>query len=170
MIADSIFILLIFILVPVIVVLVVLGIREMVKAKEEEKEATTDQNKPKSKGLLIGLLVALVAVICFCTVYGFYLRGGSVLGSHTVEYIVEGTAGAAMVTYMNQDAGIQQEDSALPYSRSFQMKSGSFLSLVAQKNSEAGTITCRIMVDGKQYTEATSTAAYGIVTCSGLVE
>ena len=50
----------------------------------------------------------------------------------------------------------------------FTFARGDFVSISAQKKADGGgNITCRITVDGEVISENTSSAAYGIASCSG---
>ena len=95
--------------------------------------------------------------------------GGSILsGNHTVDYIVEGTAKSAMITYSDGSANISQTTVTLPWKRTYTMKNGALPSVVAQ-NQGTGTLYCRIYLDGNLWKEASATNQYGVVTCNGMV-
>jgi hypothetical protein len=71
--------------------------------------------------------------------------------THQVEYIIEGTAGAAGLTYRNAGGGTEQNDVALPAHVSFRTVTGAFLYISAQKKGPGGTVRVEIKVDGILY-------------------
>jgi hypothetical protein len=90
-----------------------------------------------------------------------------------VLYEVEGTASGASLTYATND-GSAQGETALPLMNTkgtagvgFTATSGQFLYLSAQNLGEAGTVTCRISVDGVTISENTSNGSYSIASCDG---
>jgi hypothetical protein len=89
----------------------------------------------------------------------------------------EGTKSAA-VTMQSESGGTLQKDVALPMAdeatgqpgvASDGFKHGAHLYLSLQNSEAAGSVTCRIEVDGKVVDEATSSGAYKIATCVGKV-
>ena len=83
---------------------------------------------------------------------------------HTVTYTVTGTAqSASSTTYMSDVGSISQDtDVPLPYTKTFQMTSGSPLVMNAQNGGDAGDITCTISVDGVDVQSDTSTGGYAM--------
>lgn len=88
-----------------------------------------------------------------------------------------GTAAAAM-TLRSESGGTIQKDIALPLTdtstntpgiASNQFKRGDQLYISLQNKAAAGSVTCRIEVDGKKVDEATSSGAYVVVSCVGVV-
>ena len=90
-------------------------------------------------------------------------------GTHQVEYVVEGTAGAAGLTYRNAGGGTEQNDVALPTTLHFRATADAFLYISAQKRGAEGTVRVSIRVDGVLTRQSTSSAPYGIATASGKV-
>lgn len=93
--------------------------------------------------------------------------------TRSVLYEVEGSVKYATVT-MQTPTGTRQEDPDVPMHTTdgetgltFTFPSGAFVYISAQKPGEYGTITCRITVDGVVISVNTSTADYGIASCSG---
>ena len=87
----------------------------------------------------------------------------------------DGTKSAA-VTMRTESGGTIQKDVALPMGNvetgvpgvpSEGFKRGAFLYMSLQNSEAAGSVTCRIEVDGKKIDEATSSGAYKVVTCQG---
>jgi hypothetical protein len=90
-----------------------------------------------------------------------------------VLYEVEGTASGASLTFATND-GSEQTKTNIPLINTkgtagveFTATSGQFLYLSAQNLGEAGTVTCRISVDGVTVSENTSSGSYSIASCDG---
>ena len=86
-----------------------------------------------------------------------------------VKYVVTGSATSASVTYFNEQGGMEQVDMNIPWEKAMKVPSGSALSLVAQ-NSGSGSITCEIWENGEKKKTSTSTAQYGVVTCTDFAQ
>lgn len=89
-------------------------------------------------------------------------------GMHRIEYIVDGTAPAAGLTYQNS-GGTMQRDAALPARFAFDAASGAFLYISAQRKDGEGTVRVAIRVDGKVVRESSSSPGYGIASASGRI-
>ena len=155
-----------------------------VKAQKTLKELQTPQfnaalpekapSKPPQKNnnnLLIGIGAAIVIVIC-CMCVAIGLNGSGTTGAtplftsgYQVKYVLSGTARSAFVTYTNETGGTEQINTNLPWAKEMKLEAGAPLSIVAQ-NDGAGSITCEIWVNGEKKKTSTSTAQYGVVTCS----
>ena len=84
-----------------------------------------------------------------------------------IVYTVEGTAGSASLTYQNESGGTNQKTVSLPWRYGFEAKSGTFLYLSAQKQSEYGTLVTKILVDGEEVQSADTNSDYGIASVNG---
>jgi hypothetical protein len=93
--------------------------------------------------------------------------GDAGTGSHTVSYLVTGSAASAMLTYANAQGGTEQVTVALPWSVNYNMSQGDFLYVSAQNQEAAGDVTTTIQVDGNTFKTSTSSGAYVIATASG---
>lgn len=99
----------------------------------------------------------------------------ALLGPAKVQYFVEGTAPDGVdITIQTPTGTSQQTVHALPMQSqsgaeglAFTFTRGAFVYLAAQNNSEGGTVTCRITVDGETIAENTTSAGYGIASCEG---
>lgn len=97
---------------------------------------------------------------------------------HVVFY-AEGTGTeAAAMTLRTESGGVIQKDVSLPLYdtttgkaglASDQFKRGDSVYVSFRNKNAAGSVTCRIEVDGKRIDEATSTGAYKFVSCAGKV-
>jgi hypothetical protein len=136
--------------------------------------------RPSPKGkpnnlLIIGGSAAVLLIVCCICAFIFYPTGTSTTEpnpifstDHKVIYVVNGSATSAFVTYSNEQGGTEQVDVSLPWKKEFSISSSASLSVVAQ-NGGSGSITCEIWMDGKELKSSTSTAQYGVVTCSDFV-
>jgi hypothetical protein len=100
-------------------------------------------------------------------------RSGSSRGSnlsstnYQVTYEIGGTTNRASITYENEQGNIEQMDINVPWKKSMTVSYGQFLYISAQNDLESGSITCKIIVDGKEFKSAVSSGAYVIASCSG---
>jgi len=88
---------------------------------------------------------------------------------YSVTYVVEGTAVAASLTYLNdRDELQQQKEIKIPWSASFSMKQGTGVFLRAEKQgSQGGDLTVHIHVDGDAYWHSEALGADTIATARG---
>jgi hypothetical protein len=86
-----------------------------------------------------------------------------------VRYEVTGSAKSSLITYINEDGGIDQLEAKLPWSKTMVVGNGTTVSLVAQNQGETGRVECVILVNGEQWKNGESSASYGVVTCQGIV-
>jgi len=118
-----------------------------------------------------GCLVALFIIIVIGIMVAIISSGDSdkKLTSGQVTYVVEGTATKANVNY-SKDGGSQEQvaDVTLPFEKILEVKYGTPLVIIAQNLNDSGTITCRILVDGKEIQSATSEGGFVAVSCSGM--
>jgi len=129
---------------------------------------------PKPKQVHPLIIVAAIAggllLVALLLVGGNRSRGGtSAPGPLPVRYEIEGTANVVDLTYTNETGAVEQHYAGLPWDRQFSGRSGQFVSISAQKRDVNGTVTCRIVAGAVTIQEATSSAEYGIASCSGLV-
>jgi len=135
-------------------------------------------NSKQSKTSLIILIVVVVIILA-----GIYIKTqvdqtyesmnqalanvGQPNSSSTtkITYKITGSANNALVSYINQQGGMEQVTTTIPYEKTMFINSELSLSLVAQ-NQGSGSITCEIWVDTNKVKTSTSTADYGVVTCS----
>ena len=85
----------------------------------------------------------------------------------TVEYVVDGTARSAHVTYTNKDGGTEMENVELPWSKTFQARSGHFLYISAQISYSGGGVQTEIKANGKTFKEAYLNGAHNIASVNG---
>jgi hypothetical protein len=113
----------------------------------------------------VGLFILVIIFFAFVP----RLFGGGVSTSYNVTYGVTGTARGASITYENAQGGTEQGDVRIPWFKSYTMKYSDFAYISAQNNYDRGSVTCTITVNGKNWKTSTSSGAYVIADCSGLV-
>lgn len=120
----------------------------------------------KGKGCLIALIFIIVLGIIIAIISS---GGGSDLTKGKVTYVVEGTTTKASVTYSTNMGGQEQlGEVTLPFQKTLEVNYGTPLVILAQNKNDSGSITCKILVNGKEIQSSTSEGAYVIATCSGL--
>lgn len=130
----------------------------------EKISATSSLPKKKNNNSLMLILGGIAVIVVICCII-ILASSGSTLTGNKAKYVVTGSAASAMITYFNEQGGTEQVDVSLPFEKELSIKPGSFLSLVAQ-NGDTGSITCEIWINGEKTKTSTSTAQYGVVTCT----
>lgn len=125
-------------------------------------QAVTPKKNNNTVILIAGGL--LILGVCCCIVFALVNSGG-LSTDIQIKYVIAGTATSALVTYFNETGGTEQATTNLPFNKEFTVSPGAALSLVAQNNG-SGSITCEIWVNGTMTKTSTSTAEFGVVTCS----
>ncbi|MFT4088257.1 MAG: MmpS family transport accessory protein [Gordonia sp. (in: high G+C Gram-positive bacteria)] len=87
----------------------------------------------------------------------------------TVVYEVTSDSGSATsITYFGENGNQSQETgAALPWKSKPFDKAKTTLKTVTAQNGGGGTITCKIIVDGKVQVENSSSGQYAVVSCNG---
>jgi len=144
----------------------------LIKCKECNKEVSSTAGdcpacgaKVVAPGSVIAVVVA--AALCAWFLYPTLLEGLAGTEVHAVEYVVEGTARTAGVTYHNEQGGTQQEMVRVPWSMTMPMETGDFLYVSAQNQAESGELTIRILVDGNEFKRSDARGGYTIASASG---
>jgi hypothetical protein len=96
--------------------------------------------------------------------------GASVGTSDTsnVVYMVSGTAAKADLTYRDDMNVTKQETVSLPWSRSFKFKVDDFMYIAAQNDTNTGSVTSEIRINGAVFKTESKSGAYVISTATGL--
>ncbi len=130
---------------------------------------------PRRPTPIVVLILAAggIGLALFCVlVGGLLLTGGSrrapARAGLTVEYRVGGSARGAGITMQTAPGTQEQNEVGVPWSHTLTgARSGQFVYVAAQNQSDVGDVTCEIVVNGAVWKEARSGADYGIATCSG---
>lgn len=91
-------------------------------------------------------------------------------GYHVVEYVIEGTAAAAGLTFHSASGATQHSDIELPATLLFQAAPGAPLMIAAQKKAAEGTVHVSIKIDGVTVRQAASSEPYGLASASAILE
>jgi hypothetical protein len=157
--------------------------RDFRMIQQPPRQPSTPPKSGNSNRKLLWILIGCLSV-CVCLLFSFMSSMSSKnpnnftgtqasnpgLFTKEVIYEVTGSATGISVTLENADAGTEQGEFALPFKKIFRMKVGSFIYISAQNKGETGDVTCTIYLDGQKYKTATSSGAYTIASCNGLVE
>jgi len=128
--------------------------------------ASSPVNKQSSYGTNVFLAI-LVGIILVC---GFIFLMEALEGVSTpdVRYEVIGSSNSANILWFNAQGGIEQGDYNLPFRKNFSFSNGEYASLVATSY-DSGSVTCQIWVNDKLWKESTSSGAYSVVSCNGII-
>lgn len=91
-------------------------------------------------------------------------------GYHVVEYVIEGTAAAAGLTFHSASGATQHSDIDLPATLLFQATPGVPLMIAAQNKAGQGTLRVSIKIDGATVRQAESSQPYGLASTSTILE
>jgi hypothetical protein len=123
--------------------------------------------------LWAGLGLAIAATVVLGVNYGPQIIQAPT--THTVVYQVEadaayGSGRTGTYTIQTDNGGTSQGTGLLPMTGTYtQFHTGDFVYVSVQNQQGAGSVTCRILVDGAVISENTSTGGYTIATCSSRV-
>lgn len=130
---------------------------------------STEVPKKNNNWIWIAIASSFLIVCCLCLAISLNTdttSGFPAVGAGTpIKYVISGSAQTALVTYFNEQGGTEQVNVNLPFTKEMNVPIGAALSLVAQ-NGGSGSITCEIWIDGVKKKSSTSTAQYGVVTCT----
>ena len=92
----------------------------------------------------------------------------------TIEYFVSDTGGGEVsLTYTNGDGNTEQQqirlDAGGRWNQRYEMESGAFVSISAQRGAGGGAVRCTINADNTRIERAESSGAFVIAACSGSV-
>jgi len=136
------------------------------------RKTISPKEKKFNTWYIAAFIVAFLTICCICLIAMPDLSSGSfsefASPGPKVKYVVKGSASSASITYNNEQGGTEQVDVFLPFEKDLSPSSGSAVSIVAQNNG-TGSITCEIWVNGEKVKTSTSTAEYGVVTCTDFV-
>lgn len=134
-----------------------------------------EQKKPlyKRPGCLIPLILAIIALLivggCMAMLGGAANEVDKQLNAeHTITYAIEGDATDATVTYNVDETNTTQDSGvAAGWSKEVTVK-GIFGGYISATNGlyDTGSITCKIMANGKTLSENTASGEFASASCS----
>lgn len=96
------------------------------------------------------------------------LLGGCAQTTHAVRYEVSGSASPIAISYINATGATEQRNVSGRWSVQYQVKTWTYISVSAFNPTPAGTIRCRVYVDGLLLQAGESIGGYKWVGCGGL--
>lgn len=113
-------------------------------------------------------MIVLVVVLALLSLHPVATKTHEVLYEATADSYTGG--GRSGLVTAQTVAGTTQGTGLLPFSDTIRdFHRGDFVYISVQNQQPAGSVTCRITVDGTVVSENTSTGAYAIATCQGKV-
>lgn len=89
---------------------------------------------------------------------------------HTLEYRVTGSSSVARITYTEKDGSTNDVGQiSIPWKHTIKAKSSLVVILTAGNPSQVGTITCSLILDGREWKTDTANAPGDKVSCAGIV-
>jgi hypothetical protein len=133
---------------------------------------TTPPRHSRLKQIVVGAVIAGLVACAFGAWLAF--RDPPPPATHTVLYEVEadaatGSGRTGSYTIRTDTGGTSQGTGKLPMTGTYTFRTGDFVYVSVQNGQPAGTVTCRITVDGVKLAEVTSNGAFTIATCQGKV-
>jgi hypothetical protein len=103
----------------------------------------------------------------------FYFLGvfdASKPSPHSLTYQVTGSSSAAVITYTREDGSTTEADElSIPWRLTIKPKKSLVVVLTAGNPTQAGTIKCTLILDGKEWKTDTTNAPGDKVSCAGIV-
>lgn len=140
-------------------------------------EPVTPEPDNTSSRRKLWIVLAVVVVLAGAAVYYGRQNESNVSvdlpKSVTVIYKVDGTARTADITYATPSGTSQQQGVDVPLRKKSDSSEGIEVSMfrgdhlyISAQNNGSGTITCHILVDGREVASNTSSGEYAIASCS----
>ncbi|MEN6299076.1 MAG: MmpS family transport accessory protein [Anaerolineaceae bacterium] len=120
------------------------------------------------------LFDVLILVIVIAIIFGVFLYLGAFekpeQTTHELTYQVKGSSAVAVITYTREDGTTSQaEEYSIPWHLTINAKKSLIVVLTAGNPSQAGTIECKLILDGREWKSETASAPNDKVSCAGLV-
>lgn len=90
-------------------------------------------------------------------------------GLFVVEYVVDGTASSASLTYNNASSGTEQQKVNLPWRKLMTVRRKYVAYISAQNQGEYGSVSVQILLNGILVKSSESSGEYGIASASGRI-
>lgn len=151
--------------------------QQLPKSQENLNSPVVTPKPPKNNSIAIAIVsIFSICIVSFCCILLTYKPASSentpsinISNKTSIRYIIKGSATSALITYFNEQGGTEQVTQNIPFEKKMSVEPFSMLSLVAQ-NQGSGSITCEIWVNDVKTKTSTSTAQYGVVTCSDIAK
>ena len=110
-----------------------------------------------------------VLLLAGCLLAGLLFLAACEAKTVDVRYEVGGTAATIAITYRNATGAVEQRDVQGSWNYDMQARQGEVVTLRAANKTTAGTVSCRVLIDGVVFKEAESEGAWKFADCSGLI-
>lgn len=134
----------------------------------QAKPNTTRLPENKKSSYLTNIVIAIVIGLCLVCGGIPLMASLETASAPEVRYEVIGSSNSANIMWFNAQGGIEQGDYNLPFRKNFSFSNGEYVSLVATSY-DSGAVTCQIWVNDKLWRESTSSGAYSVVSCNGIL-
>lgn len=127
-------------------------------------------DNPRAGMMLQLLIVALVAAagIGIFAMLGVFRPTQP--GYRMVTYRIEGTASTGVVTYTQPDGSTTELiEISIPWSKTVKMPKGTVIVLTGSNPTQTGDMTCKLILDGKDWKMQSAKAPKDKVSCAGIV-
>lgn len=135
--------------------------------QQHNPSQSSSTTKAVRSSLLVLIFIGLIYWLCVLGGIGDLMGGIGELGSRKVTLYVTGSSRKALVTY-GVGGSQSQREVGLPWSIDVDVPSYNPVVLLAQSQSEEGSISCKIKKGTKTIEESSSSGAYVVVTCGGM--
>jgi len=116
------------------------------------------------------LILVIVITIIFLIFNFLGVFDNSKPSPHSLVYQVTGSSSVARITYTEADGTtIDVGQISIPWKQTIRAKSSLVVILTAGNPSQVGTITCSLILDGKEWKTDTANAPGDKVSCAGIV-
>ncbi len=129
---------------------------------------TSNRRRPR---ILIDVLILVVVVTIILGIfYSLGVFDKTNPSPHILTYKVTGSSSAAVITYTREDGTTTDADElSIPWHLSIKAKKSLVVVLTAGNPTQAGTIKCTLILDGKEWKTDTTNAPGDKVSCAGIV-
>jgi len=128
------------------------------------------EQKTNRRSIVLQILVVLV--LCLVISAALYVTGvfEPPPGDRQVTVEVKASGGFALITYDDSQLKIEEGKTVTtPWRRTVRLANGTSIILTAGNPTQAGTLSCQILLDGKVWKEEAVKAPRDKVTCAGIV-
>lgn len=132
---------------------------------------TENNNSSSRSNTAVGLAIVLVIIVTIVGVWLLKSQSEDEGVLRQVTYQVEASGGYAQIIYTNS-AGVNTEAGILttPFIRTISFPVGQEVYLTASNPSQTGNISCRILINNREWKESKGTHPVDSVACAGIIK
>lgn len=131
----------------------------------------TLSNRTSSRSNVV-IAVALIIIIVL-TIIGIWILKNGITSSdktHQITYRVETTGGFALIVYTQfSGQNTRAEIMTTPFNKTVSLPAGVEVFLTASNPSQTGTVSCKIILDNRDWKESKATHPVDSVACGGII-